>query len=100
MNLHEALAKLAPTKADGFITRGGTKVRNAMGAGEQALHRYVTVSDPVQPFDASDEDLFATDEEGKKTLRDDWKLGSFEAERKRLESRSAPEGESRGRPGR
>jgi hypothetical protein len=80
MKLNEALAKLAPTKADGFITRaGGPTVRNAVGISEQALHRYVIANVPVEGFDASKDDIAA----------DDWSLGSYASEAKAIEDAKA-----------
>lgn len=71
MMLNEALAKLAPTKSDGFISRPGRpRVRNAVGPAEQVLHRYVIDAPPVEAFDATKEDLAA----------DDWTIGSVKAE--------------------
>jgi hypothetical protein len=76
MKLNEALAKLAPTKADGFITRaGGPTVRNAVGIVEQGIHRYVKASDPVEGFDATEDDIEA----------DDWSLGSYAAKERASE---------------
>lgn len=86
MDIHKALAKLAPTKGDGFITRtGGPIVRNAVGAGEQVLHRYVVGGDVVEAFDASPEDLKA----------EDWEVGSFAVVKARLEAKADAEAKAK-----
>lgn len=81
MRFHEALAKLAPTKGDGYMTRaGGPTVRNAVGPAEQAHHRYVVdAPEGVFPFDATRDDHAATD----------WIIGSRKADAEKAKGEAA-----------